>query len=74
MPSTARRPPRLSERLDDPTREERRMDEQTRQRRTLDALEIIAAELEKLRMLREHEMGVRVMDDQGSLYVALVED
>ena len=50
------------------------MDEQTRQRRTLDALEIIAAELEKLRMLREHEMGVRVMDDQGSLYVALVED
>jgi hypothetical protein len=49
------------------------MDEQTRRRRTLDALEIVAAELEKLRMLREHEMGVRVVDDEGSLHLAPVE-
>jgi uncharacterized FlaG/YvyC family protein len=49
--------------------EERTMDEQTRQRRTLDALEIIAAELEKLRILLEHKMGFRVVDEEGSLYV-----
>ena len=46
------------------------MDEQTRQRRTLDALEIIAAELERLRILREHERGAQVVDEEGSLYVA----
>ena len=45
------------------------MDEQTRQRRTLDALENIATDLERLRILREHELGVRVEDDQGSLFV-----
>lgn len=39
----------------------------------LDALGIIAAELEKLRMLREYELGVRVKDSEGSLYVAPVE-
>ena len=33
------------------------MDEQTRQDRTLDALEHIAAELERLRLLREYELG-----------------
>jgi hypothetical protein len=36
------------------------MDEQTRKGRELDALEIIAAELEQLRILREHELGVRL--------------
>jgi hypothetical protein len=36
------------------------MDEQTRRARELDALEIIAAELEQLRILREHELGVRL--------------
>ena len=36
------------------------MDEQTRKGRKLDALEIIAAELEQLRILREHELGVRL--------------
>jgi hypothetical protein len=36
------------------------MDEQTRRARELDALELIAAELERLRVLKEHEMGVRL--------------
>jgi hypothetical protein len=34
------------------------MDEQTRRARELDALEVIAAELERLRILKEHELGV----------------
>jgi hypothetical protein len=45
------------------------MDEKTRQWRELDALEVIAAELERLRILREHELGVRVENDEGNLYV-----
>ena len=45
------------------------MDERARKERQLEALEHVAAELEKLRMLREHEMGVRVMDEEGSLFV-----
>ena len=36
------------------------MDERTRRLRELNALEIIAAELEQLRNLREHELGVRL--------------
>ena len=36
------------------------MDEQQRRAREMDALEIIAAELEKLRILKEHELGVRL--------------
>ena len=36
------------------------MDEQTRRARELDALELIAAELERLRVLKEHELGVRL--------------
>jgi hypothetical protein len=36
------------------------MDEQTRRARELDALEIIAEELERLRVLNEHELGVRL--------------
>jgi hypothetical protein len=36
------------------------MDERKRRARELDALEIIAAELEQLRILREHELGVRL--------------
>jgi hypothetical protein len=39
------------------------MDEPTRRARELDALEIIAAELERLRVLREHELGVRLEYD-----------
>ena len=35
----------------------------------LEALELIAAELERLRLLREHELGVRVVDNEGSLHV-----
>ena len=50
------------------------MDEETRRVRTLDALESIAAELERLRILREHELGAHVVDEEGSLYVATVED
>ena len=45
------------------------MDEETRKGRTLDALEAIAAELERLRMLREHELGIQVVDEEGSLFV-----
>jgi hypothetical protein len=49
------------------------MDEQTRRARELDALEIIAAELERLRMLKEHELGARVRDVEGDLYVEAAE-
>ena len=45
------------------------MDEQTRRARELDALEVIAAELEKLRVLREHELSARVEYIEGDLYV-----
>jgi hypothetical protein len=36
------------------------MDEQQRRARELDALEAIAMELERLRVLNEHELGVRL--------------
>jgi hypothetical protein len=43
------------------------MDEQTRRARELDALELIAAELERLRVLKEHQLGVRLkMAPDGS--------
>ena len=45
------------------------MDEQQREDRKLEALEGIAYELEKLRILREREMGVRVVDEEGNLFV-----
>jgi len=45
------------------------MDEQTRKARELEALENIAEQLELLRVLREHELGVQVENDEGSLYV-----
>ena len=50
------------------------MDEQTREDRKLEALEGIAYELEKLMMLREHEMGAKVEHDEGSLWVRPTED
>jgi hypothetical protein len=37
-----------------------RMDEQKRRERQLEALELIAAELERLWVLKEHELGVRL--------------
>jgi hypothetical protein len=49
------------------------MDEQNRRERELDALELIVAELEKLRLLKEHELGVRIKDVGGSLNVKPVE-
>jgi hypothetical protein len=51
------------------------MDEKTRQWRELDALENIAAELERLRVLKEHELGVRLKEaPEGSgPYVLKVE-
>ena len=49
------------------------MDEQTRRGRELAALEIIAAELEKLRMLREYEIGAEVREVEGNLYVQTIE-
>ena len=48
------------------------MDEQMRQARTLDALESIAAELERLRLLKEYELGVRVEYEGGDPNVAHV--
>jgi hypothetical protein len=49
------------------------MDEQTRRARELDALETIAAELEKLRMLREHEIGAEVREVESHRYVQPIE-
>jgi hypothetical protein len=49
------------------------MDEQQRKARELDALELIAAELERLRMLKEYEPGARVEDVEGNLYVRTTE-
>ena len=49
------------------------MDEQQRRARELDALEIIAGELEKLRVLKEHELGARVEEVEGNLYVERTE-
>jgi hypothetical protein len=49
------------------------MYEETRKARELDALEIIAAELERLRMLKEYELGAWVKDGEGSLNVKPVE-
>jgi hypothetical protein len=50
------------------------MDEQTRRARELDALELIAAELERLRIPKDHELGVWVEDVQGDLFVRPVEE
>jgi hypothetical protein len=49
------------------------MDEETRKGRELDALELIAAELERLRVLKEHELGVRVKEIEGDLHVRSAE-
>ena len=48
------------------------MEETTRQVRMLDALENIAAELERLRLLREHELGVRVSHEASDPQVTPV--
>jgi len=50
------------------------MDEETRKGRELEALELIAAELERLRMLKEYELGAWVEDVEGSLNVKPVEN
>jgi hypothetical protein len=52
------------------------MDEQTRSGRELDALEAIAMELWRLRVLKEHELGVTLEheSDSGFPYVVQVED
>jgi hypothetical protein len=51
------------------------MDEKTRQWRELDALENIVRELERLRVLKEHELGVELKEaSEGSgPYVPKVE-
>jgi hypothetical protein len=49
------------------------MDEEARKAREFTALELIASELEQLRMLKEYELGVRVENDEGNLYVRSVE-
>ena len=45
------------------------MEEVKRKALELDALENIAAELERLRVLKEHELGLRVVDNEGTLNV-----
>ena len=57
-------------------REERHVNEQQRTARELDALELIAEELERLRVLKEHELGVRLEydPDAGGPYVPNVEE
>jgi hypothetical protein len=50
------------------------MDEETRKARQLDALEAIAAEAEKLRLLREYELGATVEDVGGTLFVRPAEE
>ena len=47
------------------------MDKDQREDRTLQALELLAEEVEKLRMLREHELCVKVVEEDGALYVRL---
>ena len=49
------------------------MDEQTRGPRELEALKIIAAELAKMRMLREYEISAEVREVEGNLYVQPIE-
>jgi hypothetical protein len=52
------------------------MDERQRRARELDALEFIAWELENLRTLKEHELGVRLEHDPDGSgpYVVQVEE
>ena len=50
------------------------MDEETRKGRELDALESIAAELERLRRLREYELNAEVVDVEGSVLVRPLEE
>ena len=49
------------------------MEEETRRARELDALEVIAEQLEQLRVLKEYEIGARVQEVEGDLYVEPVE-
>jgi hypothetical protein len=49
------------------------MDEKTRGTRELEALELIAAELERLRILKEHELGAWVEEVEGDLNVVRFE-
>ena len=49
------------------------MDQNQREDRKLEAPELLAEEVEKLRKLREHETGVRVVYDEGNLWVRTVE-
>jgi hypothetical protein len=50
------------------------MDELERILRLVDAAENIAAELERLRLLREFELGVRVEYSDGNPYVKVSEE
>jgi hypothetical protein len=51
------------------------MNEQTRRVRELEALENIVKELERLRILKEHELGVRLEESKegGGPYVPIGE-
>jgi len=50
------------------------MEEETRKGRMLEAVELAAAELERLRVLKEYELHVRVEEEEGDLYVRPLED
>lgn len=57
-----------------PYREEKHINEETRETRQLDALESIAAELVRLRLLKEHELGVRIEHGEGDPFMRAVEE
>jgi hypothetical protein len=50
------------------------MDEETRRDRELEALEAIAAEAEKKRMLKEHVLEARTGDEEVSLHARPAEE
>ena len=50
------------------------MNDRNELRRILDALEVIAAELEQLVVLKEHELGVRLEHGEHCPYVPVSSD
>jgi hypothetical protein len=50
------------------------MEEERRKGLMLEAVEFAAAELERLRVLKEYELRVRVEEEEGDLFVRPVEE
>jgi hypothetical protein len=55
-------------------RERREMEELERMIRLVDALENIAVEMERLRLLKEYELGARIEHGAGGSYVKANEE